>query len=274
MKITFNGTAGSEGFPALFCECEHCTSVRKMEPINFRKRSSCLIDESLLIDFSPDTYASTLFGKLDLTKVKDIIFTHSHADHFYPQDLSKIMPPYGNHNRKEPLHVYGNSSIGEHMEGIGISEPKLSQYLDFQLLKAHETYKIGGYEITPLPAKHDSRQECFIYMIGKGGKVILYGHDSAYFPEESWEAFNGVKFDCVILDCTSGTQDCPFASHMGLPDNIKVKQRMIENDIADSNTKFIITHFAHSFAPFKESMEQAAAEHGMLAVYDGFEVQI
>lgn len=111
-------------------------------------------------------------------------------------------------------------------------------------------------------------------MIGKGGKVILYGHDSAYFPEESWEAFNGVKFDCVILDCTSGTQDCPFASHMGLPDNIKVKQRMIENDIADSNTKFIITHFAHSFAPFKESMEQAAAEHGMLAAYDGFEVQI
>lgn len=274
MKITFNGTSGSEGFPALFCECEHCKKVRRMDPINFRKRNSSLIDEALLIDFSPDTYASTLFGKLDLTKVKDIIFTHSHSDHLYAQDLSKVMPPYGNHNRTEPLHIYGNASIGEHLDGIGISSPKLSQYLDFKLLKAHETYNIGGYEITPLPAIHDPRQECFIYIIRKGGATILYGHDSTYYPEASWKALEGVKFDGVILDCTSGAQECPFPSHMGLPDNIKVKQRMIENGMADAITKFIITHFAHSFAPFKENMEQAAAEHGMLAAYDGFEIEI
>ena len=46
MKVTFNGTGASEGFPALFCECEHCKRVRTMDPINFRMRSSCLIDES------------------------------------------------------------------------------------------------------------------------------------------------------------------------------------------------------------------------------------
>lgn len=274
MKITFNGTGASEGFPALFCECEHCSRARKMDAKNFRMRSSCLIDESLLIDFSSDTYARCLYGKLDLTKVKNLIVTHSHADHLYPQDLCKIMPPYGKHNRKEPLQVYGNEAVGNALENVGILRPKLSQYLRFNLMKAFTIYNISDYEVIPLPANHDSNQECFIYVIKKDSKILLYGHDSGYFFEETWRALKDYKFHCVILDCTSGAQECPYPSHMGIPDNIKVRERMYNEGMADENTKFILTHFAHSFAPFYDSMRKAAMENGFIAAYDGFEIEI
>ena len=123
-----------------------------------------------LIDFSSDTYARCLYGKLDLTKVRNLIVTHSHSDHLYPQDLCKIMPPYGKHNRK-PLQVYGNEAVGNALENVGISSPKLSQYLRFNLVKAFTVYNIDDYEVIPLPANHDSNQACFIYVIKK---IIKY----------------------------------------------------------------------------------------------------
>ena len=61
---------------------------------------------------------------------------------------------------------------------------------------------------------------------------------------------------------------------MGIPDNIKVRERMYNEGMADGNTKFILTHFAHSFAPFYDNMRKAAADNGFIAAYDGFEIEI
>ena len=274
MKITFNGTGASEGFPALFCECEHCRKVRTMDPINYRMRSSCLIDESLLVDFSSDTYARCLYGRLDLTKVNNIIFTHAHSDHFYPHDLSKIAPPFGLHDRQEPLKVYGNKDIGQALENIGMTEPDKSPYLKFGLFKAYETYQIDNYRITPLPANHDPKQDCFIYVIQKEDRTLLYGHDSGYFAEETWIGLRNFKFDGVILDCTTVGQECSYATHMGLPDNIRVRDRMYSEGTAVAQTTFIITHFAHSYGPYQDDLNNLARENGFIAAYDGFDITI
>ena len=60
MKLTFNGTSAAEGFPGLFCECEHCQKARILGGKNIRTRSSCLIDEQYLMDFPPDVYMHVL----------------------------------------------------------------------------------------------------------------------------------------------------------------------------------------------------------------------
>lgn len=274
MKVTFNGTGSSEGFPAIFCECEHCSKVRTMESKNFRMRTSCSIDESLLIDFSADTYARSLYGKLKLIKVRNLIITHSHSDHLYPVDLCMIRPPYAQHNRKEPLKVYGNGSVGEAIEKAGVSGSTYSGYLQFNLLEAFTTYYIDDYEVTPLPAYHDLNQDCFIYVIKKNSRLLLYGHDSGYFPENTWGTLKNYRFDGVILDCTSGAAECPFSTHMGIQDNLRVKGRMYDEGIADDQTKFMLTHFAHTFGPFYESMVKVAAEKGLIAAYDSFQIEI
>lgn len=273
MKITFYGTGASEGFPALFCECDHCMNVRKMEPKNFRTRSSCLIDETLLVDFSADTYAHCLYGKLDLTKVRNILVTHSHNDHFYPQDLCKIMPPYARHQRIEPLFIHGNEHVEKAFIDGGGLNPKLQPYLQFKLLKPFETYNIGSYQIMPVPANHAPGENCLLYIIKDNKKVLLYGHDSGYFRDEAWDALKKFHFDAVILDCTSGGEECPYPTHMGIPDNIRVRNQMYELKIANEKTIFIITHFAHSFGPYYDRMEHLASENGFIAAYDGFQIE-
>mgnify|MGYP003763728151 CR=1 FL=1 len=274
MIITFNGTGASEGFPALFCECQHCSRARTMDEKNFRMRSSCLVDDTLLIDFSCDTYARSLYGKLDLTKVRNIIITHSHADHLYPSDLFAIMPPFAEHNRTMPLQIHGNKNVQEIVGSRIMSRPEIGKYLKFNLMESFVTYHIDEYKITPLPAYHDLKQECFIYVIQKNNKTLLCGYDSSYFPEDAWEALKYYRFDGVILDCTSGAHECPYPSHMGIPENIKVRKRMLSEGIADEGTKFILTHFAHSFAPFYDDINKIAAENGFIAAYDGFQIEI
>ncbi|HML48596.1 MAG TPA: MBL fold metallo-hydrolase [Clostridia bacterium] len=245
-----------------------------MDPINFRMRTSCSIDESLLVDFSADTYARCLYGKLDLTRVEHIVFTHSHSDHLYPPDLIKIIPPFGLHDRTEPLHLYGNERVGKALEDNGIASPKAAAYLRFHPLEAFQSYDIGGYAVTPLPANHDPHQVCLLYVIQRAGKTLLYGHDTGLPSEETWEGLARFRFDGVILDCTTGGTACPYFTHMGVPENRVVRQRMLDQGMAGTDTAFFLTHFAHSCGPYVDSMAKLAAENGFIAAYDGFVAEI
>src|SRR6476659_2446886 len=108
MKVKFIGTAASEGFPAPFCQCGSCESARKRKGKNSRRRSSILINENILIDFGPDTYSASLSGLVDLSSIKHIVFTHSHTDHLYLNELFNLFHPMSLKNTNFPIHIYGN----------------------------------------------------------------------------------------------------------------------------------------------------------------------
>jgi len=110
MRLKFLGTAAAEGWPALFCQCDSCAKARANGGKNIRTRSSSLIDDSYMIDFSADTYMHVLYENIDLTKVEHLFITHSHEDHFYPEDLMLRRPPYAHLNVPSRLTIYGNSS--------------------------------------------------------------------------------------------------------------------------------------------------------------------
>ena len=84
MKLHFFGTGASEGVPAVFCECEYCKKIRTLGGKNIRLRTSVQLDDHILIDFSSDGYAQSLFRGMDTTKITHVLITHSHEDHFYP----------------------------------------------------------------------------------------------------------------------------------------------------------------------------------------------
>ena len=131
MKLHFYGTGASEGFPALFCQCENCARARKLGGKNIRTRASLGVDEELLIDFSQDTYSHCLYGGLDLTKIRHVLITHSHSDHFCPADIANILPPMAVTEPDRILHVlwkcYGDGPAGQHTEAIpGVSRKNAS----------------------------------------------------------------------------------------------------------------------------------------------------
>lgn len=92
--MVFLGTAAAEGWPGLFCECEHCRRAREAGGKNLRTRTSLLVDGAYMVDFPPDNYLHALRGDLDLARVEHIFITHAHQDHFYPEDLAMRSEPF------------------------------------------------------------------------------------------------------------------------------------------------------------------------------------
>ncbi|MDI3508582.1 MAG: phosphoribosyl 1,2-cyclic phosphate phosphodiesterase [Clostridiales bacterium] len=271
MKLKFLGTAAAEGWPALFCQCDACRRARRLGGKNIRTRSSCLIDEEYMVDFSADTYMHVLNEGLDLTKVKHLIITHSHEDHFYPSDLMMRRQPFAYMDKPEPLTIYGNDKVQSCFDAV--NGARNDNILIFRQVRAYEPFSAGEAVITPLLADHSPEEQCFVYVIELNGKKLLYGHDSGYFPETTWEVLRNYMLDGVVLDCTSGPQSCEHY-HMGLPQDIKVKERLLEQASAGDNTIFIINHFSHNGGLLYDQLVETAAPHNFKVTYDGMEIEI
>lgn len=272
MKLHFYGTGASEGVPAIFCRCENCKKIRKMGGKNYRSRTSCQIDDDLMIDFSADIFDHMRFGGLDMSNIKTLIITHTHSDHFYPEELIHVAPPYAWPEGKEKLTVYGNESACDRL--LKLCSSQTMPYIDINPIHNMEEVKTGGFEVKALPAEHDPTQECHLYILRKGMKNLLYAHDTGYFPEITWKELQKEHLDGVVLDCTCCNGHSYFQHHMGFQDNLKIKQRMLEEEIADQKTVFISTHFVHTYGPFQQELEKAFAPYGFIAAYDGMEVEI
>lgn len=291
MKFKYLGTAAAEGFPGLFCSCEHCGRAKTAGGKNIRTRSQALVNDDLLIDFPADTYHHVLKEGLDLTKIRHIIITHDHEDHFYPPDLHMTSPPFAhgiNNQKILPIDIYGNENVNSY---AGEFE-NVKDVINFHEIRAFEKIDIGVYVITPLKAEHDLSQNCFIYIIEEmkddikfpredfinNGKKILYGNDTGYFPEEIWDYLlknhtGNNKFDFVSLDATAIILDWR-QGHMGIACCAEVRDRLVEMGAADDKTVFCFHHFSHNGAKIYDELVPIAKEMGFIVSYDGMEVNI
>lgn len=275
MQLQFLGTAAAEGIPALWCGCECCRRSRETGGRALRTRSQALIDGRLLIDFPADTYAHVLKNGIDLLEVSDCLVTHTHSDHLYPTDVAMLKQGFSHVNESFHLTFHGSAAVGESLA------PQLSGQLEregtcsFHEVSAFEQFSVGAYTVTALPAIHDPSAGPFFYQISDGERTLLYAHDTHYFREDVWEYFAATRphFDCVSLDCTNACLPLTYVGHMGLAENVKVKQRLLELGIADEKTIFICNHFSHNgtHAAYDDFVPIAARE-GFGVSFDGMRV--
>ena len=191
MEIQYLGTAAAEGLPALFCDCETCKKARDIGGKEVRTRTQSIVDGRILIDFPPDTYTHALSYSLKLGQIQHLLITHSHMDHFFPVELIHRHEHFG-HNAKGMLHVYGNEAVEKAFyDAVLIDRFKvhpLDDAVKFIRLEPFADFMADGYHIIPVPADHDKRETCLIYIIEKNGKCLLYGHDTGMnLSDEAWE---------------------------------------------------------------------------------------
>lgn len=272
MRLRYLGSGASEGFPGIFCDCEICLEARRLGGKNIRTRSQALLDGALLLDFPPDSYYHMLTNKLSFYQVEHILITHSHADHFYPDDLFHRMPPF-TVNIQKTLTVYGNRAVKAAYENCDSAEEVSPDIMSFVCLDVFQTYEIGGYRVTPLPANHRKGEECLIYLIEDGKRTLLYAHDTGLFSEAVWDYISGKHLDLVSLDCTT-MKEPEGTNHMGLPDNVEVKKRLVGMGCVDRDTIFVLNHFSHNGGWLHEEIEKNAEREGFLASYDGMEIMM
>ena len=278
MKFKFLGTGAAEGFPAMYCGCAYCEAARKSGGKDWRTRSQAMIDEDLLIDYPSDTFIHAMQYRLRMDSVKYIFVTHSHLDHFAPEDATMRGLAFA-HNIREPLvTVYGNEAVKKvydwaHETMIG----KIKDGYTYRLLKAYEPVQAEAYTVIPLPVRHDPNENCYIFVIRKGGKTILYVNDTGMLYEEVFDYLKEQKiyFDMVSLDCTMVENPVSDeGSHMGVDGVVRVIRRLRENGNLDEKTKLFANHFSHNGNPTQERLEKLLLPHGVMPAYDGLEVEL
>lgn len=277
MKVLYLGTGAAEGIPAPFCNCKFCKEARARREV--RSRSQVIIDGELSLDFPPDAFYHAALSGVDFSALKYLAVTHSHMDHFYAHDFILRGYKYAAEMTSPTLDIYGNE------ETLGVFEECTRRELKAEVrdsirlhpVKAFETYEFGGYRLTPIKARHSSR-EPLLYALEKGGVRILHLTDTGVLPEEDFEFLateGGKPFSLITLDCTFLFDRAnENARHLGLHENAETLARLEELGLADGNTRRVITHFSHNGNPSRERLARAEAEYGVTAAYDGMALDI
>ena len=268
MKLTYLGTAAAEGFPALFCNCKYCNEARRLGGKNIRTRSQSLINEDMLIDFPADSYMHFLNGGIEGDKIKHLLITHTHSDHFYPKDLFMRHTYFAHDMRVPTLNVFCSEAVRKKFDGTPTN-------VEITVLRPYETADLGDYRVTALPARHMREGGCLIYII-EGEKTLLYAHDTGYFYDEVFDFIKekGIKLDMATFDCTN--VNIPISDsdgHMGFANIERVINRLTEIGAITEATVKYVNHFSHNGNPVHDYLEENAEKIGCKVSYDGCKVE-
>jgi len=279
MKVHLLGTGAAEGIPAFYCRCRVCREAAERGGVELRTRSSVFIDGTLKFDNGPDTYAQKVRHRLDLTAMTALVFTHAHEDHFTPTELIWRARNFIQAGVPKPLSVFGNAVVGELLQSLcerykldkGEFCDKLS--LKFTQVEPFVPFATGPHTIHPVRATHDPNQVSHNYVVMRDGRAVLIGFDTGRYDEATWEYLSNFRLDCALMDCTTG-QRPEGVYHMGLEDNLRVREEMLKRGIIDVRTRYVLTHISHGGGWLHTELKEHAAQAGMIAAFDGMVIDV
>lgn len=278
MKVKFLGTIAAEGGPALFCNCDYCKEAQRRGGKNIRTRSQILVNDDLLIDFPADTYLHKLRFNLDLSKIRYLLITHSHGDHFYPRDLC-IHGSYCGYNMAEPvMDVYCNQEVkNRYNREVGdIIDSDIAATMCWNVVSEFEKIETERYEIWTLKAKHMKTENALFYLIKQGDKAFMQCNDTGLLWEEDYQFLSslGIKIDLICLDSTMGGQEKSYFGHMNVKECLETVEKMRKSNFVKQNTRYVLTHFCHNGILLHEEYEKICNPHNVEIAYDGMEIVI
>ena len=271
MKIQILGSGAAEGIPAPFCSCDSCQRVRREGGIDFRTRSSTLVDDRLMLDVSPDTFCNVWRFHTDLRKLEAVVCTHPHIDHLAAAELCLRAPDYCDVPEGSLLPFLGSRACVEEVQRQLIYDlGRVPDLFAFQVLEPFVPVSAAGYRITPLPARHTPAGQAFLLLVETSSQRYLHCMDTAMPGEETLSYLRDRHLDGITMDCTWGDACAPGASHMDLETNIRLKERLLAQGSASESTAFVLSHISHHATLSHAELSRLAQAHGMTVAYDGF----
>lgn len=272
MNLKYYGTAAAEAIPALYCSCPLCEQARRAGGKEVRARHLSTVDGDIEFDIGPDLFYQIRVLGLELRKVRHLVITHSHEDHFDLNSLNLRAAPFSL-ALDAPLEIIGSLETiklarcfmegGIHLRGLipRIAAPYEPLMLD------------GGTVLTALPANHAPGLGAMIYLLERRGKKLLYAHDTGPLFPEVIRFLAGRGLDGVSLDCT-GVYHGAGAHHMQLSTCEDTARELSSNGGLKKGAVLVISHFSHGGGALHAQLEGEAAKRGWVAAFDGMEIEI
>lgn len=273
MKLTYLGTGASEAIPALYCSCKICENARRVGGREIRSRHMTLVDSDIQFDLPPDFFYHITALGFEPRHVRHMIITHAHSDHFIPDHLNTRRHPFSltevarcqlicNHQTA----LQAKAALEASCDDLGLDLLEIAPYSPITL-DEHTA-------LTALPAHHAPEAGGgYIYLLSRGGRSLLYAHDTGIPADEVFEYLKGRAIDAVSLDCT-GAYLGAGEHHLHLPGCERMVSRLREIGALKDNAVVILDHFSHGGGATQADLEKEAQKRGWIAAYDGMTVEI
>lgn len=236
-----------------------------------RRWTSVLVNEELLIDPNPDVPEALRTFGADRGKIKYVLISHSHEDHFSAETLLALAADH-------VIHVYGGNGylhkIPDHPNVVFHPIPLLRE----------ET--IGDYTVFPVYSTHfvdDTLETCYHYVIRQGEKTVFYGCDGAWLAPEAFQPMEQYgHYDCMIMDATFGDDPMLYqvqGSHIYFYHNSLSMLKTMHHaftvkKLIDERTVMIADHLAKTYFPDMASAREQFSAIGFTVVHDGMYLSI
>ncbi|MES1228095.1 MAG: MBL fold metallo-hydrolase [Armatimonadota bacterium] len=257
------GTGGADGIPAFFSDSRVSIHARKHGGKDVRSRAAALIDGTLKIDLGPDTWAQVASQRLDAMDWSAVLFTHSDADHFAPDELMYALYPF-NECEYVGFVVYANPYICQRIREKYPEWP-------FELVETHSfvPFRHGEYEITPVRAHHKMDEDAHNFIVQDGRSTLLYATDTGIWDEPTWKALAKFRLDCLVLECTEAFAHTDYDGHLDSREFMDVLARLRSMGVVHEGTRVVTTHHSHNGEATHAELEQFFAPHQVQVGYDG-----
>lgn len=274
MKLKYLGTGASEGIPSLYCHCPVCENARKNGGKDFRTRTGFVLDNTIAIDFSPDSYVNMNRWGVDFGSIAHLLISHTHEDHYYPDDIV-MRTPASAKGIAPVLTLYGNEFVRKRLYAVDFFNEYVLNFVAVKTIECNKTYDIAGYQVTPFYTNHMRREDAMEFLIQKDGKSYLHLVDSTDPSELVYQYMkeHHVVLNAISCDCTFGSLKDEFYGHMNIWQNIRLRDRFKANGNLASNALVVCTHISHySGVDTYEHLSKIAEANGLIVAYDGMEI--
>lgn len=240
---------------------------------SFRRNSSAIVNDDLLIDPGLHIFHYAEHNDCDrlFDNVKNIVVTHSHYDHFNPQNFRTIY-------EKTHCTLWADKAcIRRLTEAFG---NEFADSVKFVEMHPFITYDIGNYKVTSLPSNHatpDMEETTRVLLIEDGTRTLYYGCDSSWIPTKTWNFIKKKSINTLVLELTCGTlayDDWRLFEHNTI-DSLTLMLRMFKkyNCFAD-DVKYYTSHMAVTLHGTHEELEKILSEYDVTPAYDGMQISI
>lgn len=224
MKITFLGTGAADW------------KFQKHKDLEgFRRNSSLLIDDCLLIDPGADVPNALQCFHKSRDQIKYILNTHRHVDHYSEETVFCL-----SHARFYPM-------------------------------RAGDVQSFDKYTVTALRANHSTCEDAVHFIISDGEKTLFYGLDGAWLMYDEVIAIQKCGIDLAVLDATVG--DIPGDYRIFEHNNLNMVIEM-KTSLEKYVKRFFISHMARTLHTSHDELVARMKPYAIEVAYDGFEIDL
>ncbi len=237
-----------------------------------RRTSSALLDGKILIDPAPASFQYASLLGVDLTRITDVLLTHSHADHFDSDALSAFAQAAA-----RPLRFWYHT--GARREKLSLPRALVMQ-LELHPVETMQDFSIDGYTVTALPGNHlygEYLPEVTLhYLLRHNEASLYYALDGGWFTAVEWEYLMHQQLDCVVLDATCGDYNGDFrlGTHNSIPMLRLMRPSLYQNGALREGGRIVLSHLARTLHAPNDEVAAQLSEEGFLVAQDGLKLII